>query len=736
MKNGSSQTKTQKAGGWSGVLWLCLLSVVGLTPRSGWGETAFPLEVEADHLEQDQEGHRLVARGHVHIKRDAQLTLDANEVAYHLKTQEIDARGEVNLYRNGDRFSGSHLHLEPNHDRGYLAQARIDMASSGGHATAKKVILHDRNTLTLEEATSTNCNCDPIPWYLKSDLIKINRQENEATAENVTLYLHGWPMAYTPWWSHPLRDTRRSGFLVPTPQVSSANGLEMDIPYYLNIAPDQDATLTLHPTTRRGTMGKVQYRYLGVGYQGDFELHGIRDTKTNEYRGLLTFDDLRRLDDWLARTRLEQVRTRNYMNDFDQKLVESSHRHLDSYASLNRVWSHGETYTGVETGVRWFEDLQVSNDRQTVQQLPFTRLVDDRPLPLLGPRWRMVNSARFDNFYQLSGDMTHRVDLAPTLDYSRSLPFGQMQAQVGMRETLYRTNGNPLQVGDQTDGSSHREATLVNVRLDTHLQRTYTRTEQPGFHFAALKHTVEPSVQLTINTVNGQNKVPNYDSQANVANNDPILRELSASNLFATNLYPGIDRISGGHWLTYGVTNRLLGRQTDTGMVREVALLTVGQRWAPEGQRDYQNGHSFSDGVASLNMFLSERWSMTTGSRYNPYTGSFVSASAVLSYATADKDKYDVGFNLNRPAAAETIKDAALGANFALLEKWRWSQKLNYSLEQNAVKDWRSGLIYQHECWSLELIAGRRLSANTADHGGSFAGFLINFKGLGGYGIN
>ncbi|MBF0177624.1 MAG: LPS-assembly protein LptD [Magnetococcales bacterium] len=695
------------------------------------------MEIEADHLEQLQERGLVTAKGRVRVRSDANFLLETNDISYNVQTRAIDADGVVRMCRNGEWFYGSRLHLEGSDDRGSLDHARIAMSRSGGRATAEKVVLHDRNTLTLHGAKFTNCNCENPPWYLKSDRIQVNRQENEAKAENVTLFLHGLPLAYVPWWRHPLRNVRQSGFLTPTPRISSANGFEVDIPYYLNIAPDQDATLTLHPTTRRGTMGKVQYRYLGAGYRGEFETHGIYDTQLNEFRGLLAIDDQRRPDqDWLIKTRVEQTRSRHFINDFEQKLVENSHRHLDSFSLANRLWSRDRAYTGFETGVRWFQDLQTPNDRQTVQQLPFAKWVDDRPLVPLGPGWRMGSMVRLDNFYQLTGDLTNRVDLAPTLDYTRSLPMGRLRSQIGVRESLYQVSGDPLQAGGHGDGSSHREASLANVRLDSRLQRTYTRNEHADTLFAALKHVVEPSVQYTVNAVNGQSGVPNYDSQANVTHNNPVLREFSTSNLFATNLYPGIDRISGGHWLTYGVTNRLMGRQVDHGMIREVASLTVGQRWAPSGQRDYQREHPFSDLVTSLNLFLTDRWSMRMGSRFDPYGGTLVSANSELSYATLRKDQYGVGFNLNRPETAETIKDATLSANFGLLEMWRWSQKINYSLEQNSVKNWRSGLIYEHDCWSFEWIAGRRLASSTVDHGGSFAGFQINFKGLGGYGFN
>ncbi|MBF0135663.1 MAG: LPS-assembly protein LptD [Magnetococcales bacterium] len=721
---------------WLGILWLSLLLAAWPVARPGWGEESPPLEVEADQLEQDQASSRVLATGHVRLKQTDKFLLEANQLSYNPQTRKMRADGQVHLQRSGDQFFGSHLQFEQNTARGLLEKAVIDMKGPGGHATAEKVVLHDKDNLILYDASYTNCDCDKPPWYLKSDQIEVNRPDNEATARNVTLFLHDLPVAYTPWWSQPVQNIRQNGFLTPSLRVSSANGLELDVPYYLNLAPERDATLTLHPTSNRGVLGKVQYRYMGVGYHGEIETHDIYDTKREEFRGLTVFDHFHQWDDWRFKARLEQTQSRDFINDFEQKLVENTNRHLDSNVQLDRLWSRERAFTGVETGVRWFQDLQAPNDRQTVQQLPYARLVDERPLPQWGSGWRMGSVVRFDNFYQLTGDLTNRVDLAPTLNHVRSLSIGQLHTRLGVRETLYQVSDNPIQAGGRADGSAHREASLVNVRLNSHLQRTYSRQEWPTLLLATLKHTVEPSVQYTVNAVQGQSDVPNYDSRASISNNDPVLREFSTSNLFATNLYPGIDRISSGHWLTYGVTNRFLGRQTEKAQVREVANLTVGQRYAPAGERDYQKGHSFSDVVSSLNVFLSDQWSVTTATRFDPYAATFMATDAAVSYTTPHKDKYDVGFNLNRQETSETIKDATLGARIGLTDGWRWSQKVNYSLEQRDVKNWRSGLTYEHDCWSLELIAGRRLSSSTVDHGGGFAGFLINFKGLGGYGVN
>ncbi|MBF0159957.1 MAG: LPS-assembly protein LptD [Magnetococcales bacterium] len=656
-----------------------------------------PIEIEADQLEQDAE-------------------------------RTIRASGAIRLQWRGSVLTGEQLHFNPGQSQGKLEPANIDLAGPGGHASAASVTVVDPTTLQLDQASFTNCDCEDPPWHLKAQQMRVDYKTNQITADHASLELLGVPVAYTPWWRHPIARIRQSGFLIPSFRSSRSNGLELDIPYYWNIAPDRDATLTLHPTTQRGLLGKVQYRYLDQDYRGELNLHAIQDTQDQELRGLLRFDHRQRLDEWRLNAHLERTRTRNFITDFDQELVERSALHLESYVTLNRLWSQADRYTGLEGGSRWFQDLRRQDENHTAQQLPYLTLLDSRPLTADG-RLRLENGLRFDHFFQLSGDHTQRFDVAPTLRYQHPLHIGSIEGAAGVRGTFYRVSGLPEFVTDtiENDSVRHREASWASLRLNSTLRRHYPE--------AALSHTLEPTVQYVINNVTDQSQLPNYDSWNYLNPAQPRPREFNITNLYAINQFPGIDRISGGQWISYGLTSRLFGQQEGSGSLRELATFAIGQRWAPSGDRDYQGGYALSDLVAGMDLFPHENWAILSAIRYDPHASMVRATDIEMQTTLPQQGKLAIGYHRHQLPYDEAIEDASIKSNVRLLSSWRWLQQLDYSLEQRELKSWRSGLQYEHECWSFLLNAGRHVSTDPLQNRGNFIGFLVSFQGLGGYGI-
>jgi len=72
-----------------------------------------------------------------------------------------------------------------------------------------------------------------------------------------------------PYASFPLESRRRSGFLAPYYSQTNTRGLEIGVPYYWNIAPEQDLTVTPVYMARRGYQVKNLYRYLSPSYTGE-----------------------------------------------------------------------------------------------------------------------------------------------------------------------------------------------------------------------------------------------------------------------------------------------------------------------------------------------------------------------------------------------------------------------------------------------------------------------------------
>ena len=71
---------------------------------------------------------------------------------------------------------------------------------------------------------------------------------------------------YSPYLQLPVGDKRRSGFLIPNAKYTTTNYFEFYLPYYWNIAPNMDATITPHYMHRRGNiMWENEFRYLSPG---------------------------------------------------------------------------------------------------------------------------------------------------------------------------------------------------------------------------------------------------------------------------------------------------------------------------------------------------------------------------------------------------------------------------------------------------------------------------------------
>ncbi|MBF0098967.1 MAG: LPS-assembly protein LptD [Magnetococcales bacterium] len=732
-------------------------------------EKKAPVDVEADGLDIDQNNRIVTAKGNVRLVQTGVLELRADQAQYRVNESQLEASGRVQLVRRGDIFKGDKLSFDFDNAVGTLEKPDVNLSGPGGLITADQASFRSegegREFIHLQNASFTNCDCADPPWHLTAPEVEVDRANNRITGKNVRLYAGDVPVMLLPWWRQPLLPIRESGFLMPSFRASH-NGFEFEQPYYWNISPNRDATVAVREMTRRGVMGSGQLRYLEPDYHGQLDFKGVYDTSNEEYRGLMLFNHKQKMDDWQFKAHLEGSRTRDFINDFEQKLVEPSTRRMESVAMAERFWNTGHGFSQVQTGINWYQDLEQKDDDKTVQNLPFlyasdSRLLNSVPLteqalPLDWGRWRLDSEARLDNFYQLAGDITQRLDVSPTLHFERPLAIGRASATLGVRETAYLLRGDPNLTGTDRNETLHRESAMASLRLDSVLSRNYSN---------GILHTVEPSVQYVINKVTKQDSLPNYDAS---------LRNFTTTGIFAQNLFSGTDRISDVQWVNYSLRSRILRHQQEENAFWDHILLTIGQRWAPEGNREYQDGHPFSTIVSGVDVKINHDISSSFGMGYNPYREKIESTDLTFSMALAEKEHRKtamgmpteflrVGYHFNDPLSAgnpslavptlagwstltgltaslteqsrERMQDVILDTSTKISENWYWNQSTNYSLESSGLKSWRTGFVYEHSCWSVMLSGGRSLSSSTNAHGGDFVGLFINLQGLGGVGI-
>ena len=152
---------------------------------------------------------------------------------------------------------------------GAFTEPRFSLGLSGARGDASKLIFAGPDRYEISDARYTSCVAPREDWFLTTRELEIDLQRNVGTARDATVRFFGAPIFYAPWLEFPLSNERKSGFLVPTAGSSNARGIEFAAPYYLNLAPNYDATITPRFMSKRGLQLGGEFRYLGGGDFGD-----------------------------------------------------------------------------------------------------------------------------------------------------------------------------------------------------------------------------------------------------------------------------------------------------------------------------------------------------------------------------------------------------------------------------------------------------------------------------------
>jgi LPS-assembly protein len=89
-------------------------------------------------------------------------------------------------------------------------------------------------------------------WWIKAVGLELDHANDTGRAASGALYFKGVPILAAPYVSFPLSDKRKSGLLPPAINLTNLSGLELTVPYYWNIAPEFDATLSPTLMTKKG----------------------------------------------------------------------------------------------------------------------------------------------------------------------------------------------------------------------------------------------------------------------------------------------------------------------------------------------------------------------------------------------------------------------------------------------------------------------------------------------------
>ncbi|MDD2809471.1 MAG: LPS assembly protein LptD, partial [Rhodoferax sp.] len=468
--------------------------------------------------------------------RKGDMVIRADQLDYDQPTDLAKASGHVRINRAGNVYEGPLLELRLDAFEGFFNTPNYHFLRNDAHGQADRIEFLDAQRSVIHNATFTTCKRLPGPdwmpdWILRASQITLDNDEDVGTATGAVLSFKGVPVLPVPYVSFPLSDQRKSGVLPPTLGVDNVNGSEVSVPYYWNIAPNRDVTVTPTVMTKRGVNLDTEFRYLEPDYAGTLRANWMPSDKLRSSNrwGLNLNHQARLQSPWTAgpallALNLNRVSDDNYWRDFTRANASLTQRLLANDAIL--TWSSGAWASSLRT-LKW----------QTLQ---------DVTAPIIPPYDRLpqLTTRTSRNFWGGGLDVTLEADytrfqssraltLQPNAERVFSVlqashtfqsPAGYIRPKIQLHATNYQFDAA------LKDGSTQANRTVPSLSLDAGV--VFERDTQ--LFGRALLQTLEPRAFYVNTPYRDQSLLPNYDSGA---------YDFNFATIYQENAFVGNDRI-------------------------------------------------------------------------------------------------------------------------------------------------------------------------------------------------
>ena len=666
--------------------------------------------------------------GNAEVRR-GKNAIRADRIEYYQPDNQVISRGNVRINSGGNRFSGPELKLKIDTFEGYFLTPNYRFLSNGGNGAAARIDFIDDKRLIARDATFTTCERNDEEtwqpaWVLSGTSFKFDQEAETGEATGAVLRFKNVPILAFPTISFPLSEKRKSGLLPPSFNLDSTSGFEVSQPYYLNIAPNRDATLTTTAMSKRGIDLDAELRYLERDYAGKLRVNFLPQDKLRranrwsyalQHSGSLN-TGFSQIGNVGLSLNLNRVSDNNYWRDFPRGSSSLTRRLLSSDANVS--WSRGYFTTAVRA-LKW----------QTLQD-PLAPIVPpyDR-LPQLTAAYTRINApvAGLGGFdWSVSGDFTRfsadrLLTKQPNSERAVSVaqisrpfvtPGGYITPKLQLHATTYKFDVPLL------DGATSATRALPTFSLDSGLQ--FER--QANLFGRSFNQTLEPRAFYVRTPYRDQSLLPNYDSGAN---------DFNFATVFTENAFVGNDRISDANLLTLGVTSRLLN--PDTGA--EAARVGIAQRLRFADQKvTLPGGLPATDRVSDLLFGTSinwvPAWSFESTVQYNPKIGKSERSTFGARYSPSNYRVVTAALRRQRNVSSSLD----VGWQWPINDLWGDKGKdlgagqgqgggryygvgrLNYSFQDKKLVDAVAGVEYDGCCWIGRVVLQRSQSGTTTSN--------------------
>jgi LPS-assembly protein len=635
--------------------------------------------------------------------------------------------------------------------------------------------------LVYELIDASYTTCPPIgrtPWQVRAKHIVIDKNKGRGYATHARLLIKNVPILYVPYISFPLDRRRKTGFLIPTFGTSNEWGTYLLTPFYWNMAPNYDMTITPGYLSKRGFQFSDNFRYLtytslgnlnGSILPNDRAFAELKRQYKRDYRNskdpviqadlnrLLNSNNTRRSfvwrdssqynENWSSYIDFNYAGDDYYLRDFGNNLNETLKNQLLQEGDLYYKSRHLQLLTRLQA-YQTLHPIDVNNAvpiENQYRRVPQVVLNVDYPDGPYGFEYFLNSEATHFEILKTPGtDLLkpegNRLHVQPGISWGYYLPF----FYVNPRIQLAMTNYNLRQVGNRNNqrpipANQTRVLPIFDIVSGTMLSRHCSIFGRP------YQQTLEPQLYYTYVPYQSQSDIPVFDTTVNT---------LTYDQLFTYNRFSGIDRIGDANQVSVGMTTRFI----DGGTGFEKVRLSIGEIIYFRKRRvtlcnddkctDNPNNpyleRSLSPISAMFKYNINPAWNFLANVLWNPISKLFENNTFNFHYGPDERHIINLGYSFVRNgdslsgitvnSSQSNLQVASFSYAWPLSEKISTLGRISQDIRQNHFQNLLLGLQYDTCCFAIRLVGGRTLTglstSNTPQYRNQYF-IQISLKGLG-----
>jgi LPS-assembly protein len=669
--------------------------------------TQLPVFLTADRV-TGITGRESIAEGDAELHKGT-TAVYADWLKYIEQTEDVEARGQVRIERDGDVITGPSLRYRVNDATGTFEQPvftlaprkRQGMQPVTGRGHARTARFEGEDKYRMFDAFFTTCKPGDSDWYLDVRELDLDYTRNVGTARNATIYFKDVPIMKTPYVDFALNNQRKSGILPPLIGSSGKNGPEITLPYYFNLAPNRDLTISPRLMQKRGLQIGGDLRFLERHFFGeakaevlsnDMILHQSRSAVSlianYNQPGLMT-----------GALNLNRVSDDNYFRDLSSRINIAAQTTLprEGYLTYYGGWWN----SGWWSATGRMQGFQVLQDATRSIPVPYWRAPQ---LALSAVKQDMGAGLDFN----LAGEVvdfrhpTNVIGLRSTVYPSLSLPIitagSFLTPKIGIHSTHYvlDPNGNLAAGIPATPQLAAASGTLTRTLPIFSVDGGLIYERRADWQGQSLIQTLEPRAYYLFVPYRDQRRIPLFDT---------AVADFNYAQIFSENSFVGGDRINDASQVTLAVTSRLL--YTSTG--QEAVRATVGQRYYFRDQQvtldsttPARTYHS-SDWLAAASGRLAQRWTAESALEYNGRENRAERVTVGVRYQPELLKTLNVSYRYLR----DQLNQFDVSSQWPLGRGWYGVGRLNYSIMDGRIVEGLAGFEYNGDCWIGRVVLQR-----------------------------